>query len=257
MIPGKSTKSTELFSDRVADYVSFRPSYPVELVEWLGAQTGMTSSWRLVDVGAGTGISSKLFLDAGNSVIAVEPNAAMRKASELLLTGYGAFRAIAGTAEATTLANGVADLVISAQAFHWFNHDLVRLEWRRILKEGGFSGIFWNTRRLRGSAFLEGYEAILNDHCGSYRSVAERYPDDDYMRRWFGPGFKAAASFANRQHLDLVGVTGRLMSSSYAPKEGDPAHKPAVSALENLFARTAKDGYVDLIYDTRIFVGTL
>jgi SAM-dependent methyltransferase len=237
-----SRKSVELFSNRVDDYVRFRPGYPLALVSWLQSEIGVASSWQVVDVGAGTGISSQLFLAAGQTVTAVEPNDAMRKASEKILRDYTAFRAIQGTAEATTLPDGVADLIVSAQAFHWFNHDSVRHEWCRILKPGGFVAIFWNTRRLGGTAFLEGYEAILRRYCADYQSVAEKYPDDEYMRRWFGSGFRAMAKFENLQRLDFPGVLGRLMSSSYAPKVDHPAHKPMVEALGKLLVKPPKAG---------------
>jgi hypothetical protein len=98
---------------------------------------------------------------------------------------------------------------------------------------------------------------MLRTHCPDYLNVTEKYPNDEYMQRWFGAGFKAAATFENLQRLDFDGVRGRLMSSSYAPKPGHPAHEPMLAALRDLFHRTAAAGRVDFMYDTRIFVGTL
>lgn len=248
-------RSTERFSDRVADYVRYRPDYPQAIVAWL-RQLDVTPSWEVADVGAGTGISSRLFLDAGHRVVAVEPNDAMRAAAEQWLHDSPGFRAIDGTAEATTLADASVDLVIAAQAFHWFDTSAVRQEFRRILSPHGLVAVFWNSRRLAGTPFLEGYERLLLEYGVDYTSVAERYADDDSMRLWFGHGFRGAASFPHGQALDFDALRGRLMSSSYAPKPGHPNHEPMLAALRDLFDATQQGGTVAFDYDTRIFAGT-
>ncbi|MBO9717698.1 MAG: class I SAM-dependent methyltransferase [Pseudoxanthomonas sp.] len=247
--------STERFTDRVADYVRYRPDYPPALTEWLRDQHGITPSWKVADIGAGTGISSKLFLDAGHEVTAVEPNAAMREAAVAWLGGNPRFSAVDGRAEATTLADASVDLVCAAQAFHWFDQQAVKPEWRRILRPGGLVAVYWNSRRLTGSAFLEGYEQLLLDYGLDYSSVSERYGDDAHMRRWFGSGLRGMAYFDHGQRLDFDALRGRLLSSSYAPRAGHPEHAPMLQALERLFADTARDGFIDFDYDTRVFVG--
>ncbi len=248
---------TERFTNRVADYVRFRPDYPAALVDWLHDEHGVTPNWRVADIGAGTGISSKLFLDAGHAVTAVEPNAAMRAAAEEWLGGDTRFRAVAGSAEATTLPDAGADLVSAAQAFHWFDRQAIRPEWRRILRPGGLVAVYWNSRRLTGSPFLEGYEALLREYGTDYAGVSERYDSDAQIRDWFGAGFRGMARFAHAQRLDFEALRGRLLSSSYAPQAGHARHAAMLDALRALFDTTAVDGRVDFDYDTRIFVGTL
>ncbi|TAM27744.1 MAG: class I SAM-dependent methyltransferase, partial [Rhodanobacter sp.] len=103
-------QSTERFSDRVTDYVRYRPNYPAALRDWLHHEQGVTSDWQVADIGAGTGISSKLFLDAGHAVTAVEPNAAMREAAVAWLGANPNFRAIDGRADATGLPAASIDL---------------------------------------------------------------------------------------------------------------------------------------------------
>jgi SAM-dependent methyltransferase len=250
-------RSTARFSDRVDDYVRYRPDYPAALLDWLQREQGVDSSWHVADVGAGTGISSKIFLDAGFRVTAVEPNAPMRAAAEQWLRSHGAFVAIDGRADATTLPDASVDLVTVAQAFHWFDEDAARREFARILRPGGMAAIWWNSRRLVGTRFLEGYEALLQMFGTDYTSVAERYADDAHMRAWFGAGFRGRASFQHAQRLDFEALRGRLMSSSYAPQAGHPQHEPMLSALRDLFDACAVDGTISFDYDTRISAGQL
>lgn len=248
---------TQRFSDRVQNYVRYRPNYPAALIPWLQENTGLAPTWEIADIGAGTGISSKLFLDAGNTVTAVEPNAPMRAAAETWLARYPRFRAVAGRAEATMLPTANMDLVTAAQAFHWFDAEGVRAEWRRILRPGGWVAVFWNTRRTAGTAFLDGYEALLHTHGIDYAAIVERHADAAEMRQWFGAGFVAEGRFDHAQQLDFEGLQGRLLSSSYAPVAGHPRHGPMQQALRQLFGATARDGRVTLEYDTQIFLGRL
>jgi SAM-dependent methyltransferase len=248
-------RSTERFSDRVADYVRYRPDYPVAMLQWLRDAHGVTPAWRVADVGAGTGISSKMFLDAGHAVVAVEPNAAMRAAAVAWLHDYPQFRAVDGRADATTLDDDSVDLVSVAQAFHWFDPAATRREFHRILRPGGLAAIYWNSRRLAGTPFLVGYEALLQAYGTDYVSVAERYGDEPSMREWFGAGWKGTIEIEHKQLLDFESLRGRLMSSSYAPTSGLPQHTPMIDALRELFDACAIDGRVSFDYDTRVYLG--
>lgn len=247
--------STERFSNRVEDYVRYRPDYPAALIGWLQQAHGLTPTAIIADLGAGTGISSKMFLDAGNTVIAVDPNTRMREAAVAWLGGNPRFRAVDGSAEQTTLADASTDLISAAQAFHWFDQNAIKPEWHRILRPEGRMLVYWNSRRLHGTPFLEGYEQLLNNYGTDYSSVSERYGDDAHMQRWFGNGLRGIARFPHSQRLDLAGLRGRLLSSSYAPAIGHPKHEPMLLALQKLFERTAVDGYINFDYDTRAFIG--
>lgn len=253
-----ASDSTERFSSRVADYVRYRPDYPPALLQWLHHEMGVPTETLVADIGAGTGISTRLFLASGHPVIAVEPNAPMRAAAEhWLAPDYLRLKLVDGTAEATTLADHSVGLVTAAQAFHWFDTAAVRREWARILQPGGQALVFWNSRLLDASPFLIGYEQLLLEFGTDYTQVAERYQDDDAMRAWFGSGLRGLASFPNVQRMDLDGLRGRLLSSSYAPQAGHPRHAPMLDALQQLFDAHAVDGHVAFEYQTRAFLGTL
>src|SRR6188474_3051229 len=102
-------RSTDRFSDRVADYVKYRPHYPGEVVDVLRRERLLPEGGTVADIGSGTGISSRIFLERGHGVLAVEPNGEMRGAAEAWLGTFPGFVSVNGTAEATTLGGGVAD----------------------------------------------------------------------------------------------------------------------------------------------------
>lgn len=249
--------SRQRFSNRVADYVRYRPGYPPALMEWIHGKLRVPSAARVADIGAGTGISTRMFLEAGHEAFAVEPNAAMRAAAEAWLAGYPRFHAVDASAESTSLDDAGIELVSAAQAFHWFDPEAVRREWARILVPGGLAVIYWNSRLLDASPFQRDYERLLLDYGTDYTRVAERYADDETMRRWFGAGLVATIQLPNVQRMDFEALRGRLLSSSYAPLAGDPRHEPMLAALRTAFDRHAQDGHVDIEYQTRAFAGTL
>src|SRR5258708_29430755 len=126
------TDTIERFSNRVANYVKYRPGYPREIVGFLEAKCGLTHESVIADIGCGTGISSRMFLENGSRVIGVEPNAAMRAAAEEYLAGFPNFMPVDGTSDRTTLPDASVDLVVAAQAFHWFEPEKTRPEFGRI-----------------------------------------------------------------------------------------------------------------------------
>ncbi len=248
--------STNRFTDRVENYVRFRPGYPCEVLQVLATQAGLTSSMVVADVGAGTGISSRLFLENGNTVFAVEPNDAMRAAAEKLLNPLPRFHSVAGTAEQTTLDDTSIDLVVAGQAFHWFRVPEARREFKRILRPAGWVVLLWNTRRTDSTPFLRGYEQLLLDFGTDYREVNHANLSEPTLREFFGSSPRYAR-LDNVQHFDLAGLTGRLLSSSYVPAADDPRYQPMLAALGQLFATYQEQGQVAFEYDTELYFGTL
>lgn len=245
---------TARFSDRVTDYVRYRPDYPIALVDTLAAHCGWSAPVDIADLGSGTGLSALGFLDRGHRVYGVEPNAEMRAAAESLLADRPGFISVTGRAEATTLAPSSVDLVIAAQAFHWFDVAAAANETRRILRPDGHAAVVWNLRRTSGSPFLDGYEALLRLFGTDYAAVSERYADPLALAHYFGGVGYREYRFEHVQFFDYDGLKGRLLSSSYTPPPGHPRHAPMIEALEGLHARTAVDGRVAFEYDTCLYV---
>jgi SAM-dependent methyltransferase len=252
-----SADPTKRFSDRVEHYVRARPGYPREVLDVLAEGLGLTRDWVVADVGSGTGISTGLFLEGGHRVFAVEPNAEMRAAAEARLGGRAGFTSVDGTAEATGLADRSVDLVVCAQAFHWFDAAAARREFLRILRPGGGVALIWNTRHMDTTPFLRAYEALLQEYGTDYREVGHRAVEGLRVAALFGEGAWLRRTLPNEQRLDLEGLRGRLLSSSYVPAAGHPRQAPMVAALERLFEQHARDGVVRFGYDTEIYLGRL
>lgn len=244
------------FTDRVDDYVRYRPGYPPQVIETLREEAGLGPGRSVADVGAGTGIFSRLLLESGAEVWAVEPNAAMRAAAEAVLGGEPRFHSVAAAAEATTLPDRSMDLVVAAQAFHWFDMEAARVEFARILRPGGKVAVVFNNRRDRSTPFLAEYEGLMHRFATDYGAVDHRAVDRTRLLPFYGGDFEVR-SFPHAQELDWAGLRGRLLSASYAPATGHPDHEPMLGALRRLFEEHAEKGRVRIEYDTEVYVGEL
>jgi SAM-dependent methyltransferase len=248
---------TRRFSNRVEDYIKYRPDYPRSLVTLLEDECGLTRESVVADVGSGTGILSELFLREGVRVCGVEPNREMREAGERLLARYENFLSVDGRAEETTLEGSSVDFVTAGQAFHWFDPAAARREFRRILKGGGWAVLVWNDRRTQGTPLLEEYERLLLEYGTDYREISSKWAAEENIRTLFGPSAFREATFDNEQVVDFDGLRGRLTSASYAPLPGHPNHEPMMRELAAVFERHQRDGRVRVVYDTKVFYGQL
>ena len=248
--------ATERFTNRVENYVKYRPDYPREILNLFAAKMNLREDSIIADIGAGTGISAKIFLENGNRVFGVEPNRAMREAAEIFLKDFPRFQAIDGTAENTTLAKSSIDFVIAAQAFHWFDRENARKEFKRILKPEGFVALMWNERQLDSTRFLRDYEKFLIEFGTDYETVRHENITKETLRDFFQTEFQEAI-FQNKQTADFDGLKGRMLSSSYMPSADDPRFSEMIKNLESLFATHAESGKIDILYDTKIFYGQI
>lgn len=244
--------TVERFSDRVENYIKYRPGYPPEILGLFRREMNLQKSSIIADIGAGTGISSKLFLENGNSVIGVEPNQLMREAAENLLREFPNFETANGTAENTSLDSKSIDFVIAAQAFHWFDKAKAGAEFRRILRDKGFIALMWNERQLDTNDFLHDYENLLIEFGTDYEKVRHENINEADLQDFFMTDIRRA-TFQNVQKLDFEGLKGRMLSSSYIPTAEDPRFEEMLEKLQSLFAEHAENGRIEILYNTNIF----
>ena len=251
-----ASNATSRFSDRVENYIRYRPGYPPEVLRVLKEACGLAPGHVVADVASGTGIWTRSLLENGNAVFGVEPNVDMRQAGERLLAEFPKFTSVAGTAEATTLADQSVDFVMAAQAAHWFDRERARREFIRILKPGGWLVLLWNERETDTTPFLREYEQMLLTYGTDYEDVRHERTTDE-VNEFFLPARFQERVFAMRQEFDYAGLAGRLMSSSYAPGPAHPKHEPMLRELRRIFDARAFGGRVGFDYKTRVYFGRL
>lgn len=239
---------TGRFTDRADTYRRHRPSYPAAAIDAMLAGLGAPSSLEAADIGAGTGISSRLLAERGARVHAVEPNQAMREAAG----PHPLVRYLPGTAEETGLPDRSVNLVLAAQAFHWFRPEPSLREFHRILKPNGRLAVMWNERDL-----TDPLTAVYSDLAqgAARRDPVEKWhlrPEELYISRLFTTSWEQ--TFSNSQELDAEGLIGRALSASYVPT-GGPDHEALVKGLRGAFDRY-KDasGKVRLVYRTILYL---
>ena len=245
-LPLHAMAPTERFSDRAEDYARFRPDYPAAAIDHVLAGLGDPHALAAADIGAGTGISTRQLAARGVRVIAVEPNAEMRAAAE----PHPRVTWQDGVGEATGLPDACVDLVLSAQAFHWFRQDEAVAELRRILRPRGRLALVWNSRDRGDPLTLDYVDALHRAH-----------GEHAVERRAFGPAVVGAggftdperAEFPHAQSLDRAGLHGRALSASYIPK-GGAAHAEMDRRLDALFDEHQVDGVVTMRYRTEVWI---
>ena len=246
------SETVERFSNRVENYVKYRPHYPKDVLDLFRDKMNLQKSSVVADIGSGTGISAELFLENGNPVFGVEPNETMREAAENYLKKYQNFRSINGTAENTTLEDKSVDIVVAAQAFHWFDKEKTHKEFKRISKEKGYIALMWNERQLDTNEFLRDYEKFLCEYGTDYDKVRHDNISKSDLQEFFQTDFSRAV-FRNSQTVDFDGLKGRMLSSSYMPTAENPRYEEMIKNLQSLFAQYAENGRIDILYNTNIF----
>ena len=247
---------TKRFSNRVQNYLKYRPSYPHGVITLLESECGLTADSVVADFGSGTGILSELFLKHGNRVIGVEPNREMRAAGDELLARYQNFSSINARAEATNISDQSVDFIVAGQSFHWFDRDRARAEFVRILKNGGWVAIMWNGFRVESSPINAAYQQLVLHYGTDYQEVTREITGLE-VESFYAPGFCKTAHFEFQQPFDFEAFQGRLLSSSYAPEPEHPSYEAMLRDLRAIFQAHQEQGKVTFHYETELYYGQL
>lgn len=245
----------ELFSGREQIYHRFRPRYPTALIDVLKAETGLDTFHTVADIGSGTGISSERFINNGNRVFAVEPNREMRLIAEDNFGDNPLFFSVQGTAEVTNLDDSSMDFVTAGQAFHWFEKEKAKAEFKRILKPGGWCVLFWNIRRKDVNEFAAEYEAFVDKCAAEYRGPGGgKAREEKNLREFIDLNFRRFI-IPHQRSLDLEGLIGNLFSASYMPLAGEPSVPDIENEVRKLFGRFQQNGVVTFPLETEVNMG--
>ena len=238
------------FTSRAEDYAKYRPSYSSAVIDCIVASLGNMSESVAADIGAGTGISSRLLADRGTKVIAIEPNVAMKKVA----AAHPLVEFCDGSAEDTGLADDSVDLVTCFQAFHWFDPQPTLTEFARILKPRGRLAAVWHNRD-RTDEFTKEY-SILTKKASHERSEL-RQGTERYLRDVAGFTSVRHLVFPYQQALTCQGLIGRAMSTSYIPKEGVECDRFILNLKQLHQEHADQQGLVYLQYQTSVYLTKL
>ncbi len=227
------------FAEVAGAYERGRPGYSDDAVHWLAG----FEPCDVVDLGAGTGKLTRALVGLGHRVTAVEPLDEMRAELEAILPDV---HAVAGSAEAIPLPDSSADVVTSAQAFHWFDHDDALPEIVRVLRPRGRIALVWNSRDDR-DPWMARLSAIIGNETIQESDVV---PVLDASALF---GAVETARFAFQQTLDRDGLLDLVLSRSYLAKLPPPEREPVLAAVGRLYDETAAPEGVRLAYVTECF----
>jgi SAM-dependent methyltransferase len=226
-------------------YDSIRPTYPAEAVAWMTDGEAVDA----VDLGAGTGLLTRVLVAQGHRVTAVEPDELMR--AKLVTATNGVAAALGGSAEAIPVPDASADLVTGGQSFHWFDREKAMPEIHRVLRPGGVLAPIWNVRDES-----TGWVGALTEAIGS--SQGERDALAAARPGYFGDLFGEVEHrvFRHEWPIDRAGVLRLVQSRSYY-LTSDEAGRARIEAV----VREVLESHPDLEgresfampYDTHVF----
>ncbi|RAJ77567.1 methyltransferase family protein [Chitinophaga dinghuensis] len=245
--------NTTRFSNRAENYARYRPGYPAEIIPYLKNSIQLNSSKVIADIGAGTGISSAIFLKEGNPVFGVEPNDAMRQKAELYLMQYPDFHSVCGTAETTRLPDSCVDVILAGQSFHWFDQAATKVEFKRIAKPDAHIIIMWNVRELN-TDFAIAYENLLATYGRDYTADGRDVASEHKTTSFFHPCKFEKVTFSSREELSYEVLKGRLLSTSFVPAEEEEDSIPMMVTLDAIFDRYQESGKVSFDYTTTLYI---
>ena len=242
--------NTKLFNRKSDDYSQFRPAYPVAAADWLRSKVAGECA---VDIGAGTGIFTRLLLACFKHVSAVEPNADMRRE---FFKNLPDVHCLISTGEATSLPDSSVDLITVAQAFHWLDEELFKKEALRILRPAGKVAIIWNSS-LKND-FTEARNRVCQKYCPRFRSghagKRSAAEGDEFLRTIYFRQVEVAV-FNNPFVMDLRTYEGNIRSRSYALLPGEHDYEVFMAEIRNVFAEYSQNGVVTEPQETQIYLG--
>ncbi len=244
--------SSAAYTSKAVKYARYRWDYAPQAIERILHTANITLAAVVVDIGAGTGIMTRHFMGKAGQVIAVEPNAEMRRLAEEALVGDPTCRVIDGLAEATILPSACADLIVAAQAANWFDPPAARDEFRRILKPDGWLAILRNfgTDQEMNAAM----EKIYPPETDTAEIMKGRGIPADF---YFEGGNFVRQRFEFTEKANWEQFFGAACTASYAPDEGSPLFEQFERDARQVFAVHQIEGFVLTHGVTELWLGKM
>lgn len=248
---------TNRFSGRVQAYLAYRPRFPRGIVTFLREHGALPEDAVVADVGAGTGMLAEIFLEAGNHVIAVEPNPEMLEACRELAAREPALDVVEGGAEATTLPDASVDLIAVGRAMHWFDWALAHREFQRILKPGGWALVATNGHRDSGAAVSNRLSEILRKWRTDSVEADTRRDFNERLQEFLDTSTSQRTTLHHAMTVDFATLLGYAESLSAIPRLGEGGYEGMMAELRAAFEEYQRDGVLVTPLACELFLGRL
>ncbi len=249
----------EKFSGRANVYDKYRPGYPEVLYDFIIDCAGLCKNGTIADIGAGTGKFSENFLKKGYKVFGIEPNAEMKAVMDKNFVNFDGYIGINATAENTALPSGSVDCITAAQAFHWFDGKVFKKECQRILKNEGKVFLIWNMRDENAPVVKELF-AVNKRYCPEFKGFSGgiNIKEEKLFIEFFKDESYEVQSFENEISYDsLTSFVGRILSNSYALKDGQEEFSEYVKELQTIYQKYNENGRLTIKQNAVVFWGTV
>ncbi|MFC0581489.1 class I SAM-dependent methyltransferase [Micrococcoides hystricis] len=218
--PRKRTDFGAAFTDGADRYRAVRPSYPEDALDFILGDTAKAEAAeesRVVELGAGSGQLTQKLLQRGYRVHATEPSAPMLRALSTHLGHHENLEASVAAAEDTGLPAGSADIVVAAQAWHWFDVPAATAEAARISVPQARLGLIWNQLDV-SQPWVHRLSRIM--HAGDVHGIEWRPP--------LQPGYYGPAEMFHTywsQSMDIERIVQLAQTRTYWLKAKDATRK--------------------------------
>jgi ubiquinone/menaquinone biosynthesis C-methylase UbiE len=244
------------YRNKSQQYSFSRPTYPKELIKYFNNKENLQSYKCAADIGAGTGIFSKILLDNMHQVYAVEPSEDMRIKLNQLKKDYLDIEVINGTVEDTNIKDQSIDLIVAAQSLHWFDLQKTKVEFRRILKERNLCLFIWNERLLNKNSFTSAYESLIYKFVDNYNSYITKGKEiistlDDFVY----PASIKHITFPNVINMNYEGIINLFFSYSYSPEYMPSSYETQniIKAIDTIFKKYSNGQIIQVQYITNVY----
>ena len=246
--------SKKFYYGKQEDYSKYRPTYSIELFELLSKEFDMNTK-VIVELGAGTGIFSKIASIYCKQIYYVEPNIDMINKGKEYCKDCNNIVYVNKSAESTELPKKSIDIVFAVQSFHWFDKQKLKKEVCKILKDNGYFAIVWNDWVDEKNEFSKEYFKYISDWNTKLTGKTYQHKNIDDRKNFFKNGEYKTYTFIHSKKYTIDMLVGLSKSLSYAPKENSEYYKGFIEGIVSIFNKYKKDNEVHFDFHTEMFIG--
>jgi len=242
-------KGKTIFNDKAIVYQEARPSYPtIVAIEML---KNLSEKPVITDVGAGTGKFTELLLNQNATVYAVEPNEAMRNQLKITYGDNPNLHIINADAEKTTLQNKFTDLIVVAHAFHWFNKNECKKEFKRILKDNGKVGLIWNW--YANNPTMNEYRHLIYECATKEVLFIKEQVNTEFLNNFFDK--YETKEYTNDVAYNFNTIIKLAQSSHCTPVKGEKGYNEMYVKIKKWFDKYNCNGNIKFSFNCTTYMG--